>query len=440
MQPVVVVAGGLGTRVRHLTGAELPKALLFLDGRPFIDFKLAGLAAAGVTDVVLLVGHGGSQLREHVGTGGAFGLRVTYLDEGDELLGTGGAIARALPELADPFWVTYGDTLLEVPMADVERTLANGDALGVMTTLENRDRWERSNVSVAEGLVTTYEKGAQPGTHRWIDYGMLLLRKAAFGDLAVGRQFDLGDVLRSLVAHRRLAAFAVSERFYDVGTEEAWRETDAWVHDTELWAHLERARFAGRTRRPAVFLDRDGVLNEVRLDKGMPLPPASAADLRIVEGAREALERLHNAGFALVVVTNQPDVPRGATTRESVEEINGALRARLPIDSVYTCYHDTGDGCDCRKPRPGLLWRAARDLGLDLSRSWLVGDRWVDVSAAKAAGVASVLVDRPYSWRASSEGAPPPDLHAAHRAQSVVEAADAILDHSRARGPGSTPS
>jgi histidinol-phosphate phosphatase family protein len=437
MQPVVILAGGHGTRVRRLTGPDLPKALLPVDRRPFIDFKLASLAAAGVTDVVLLVGHGGAALREHVGSGATLGLRVTYVDEGDELLGTGGAIAQALPRFADPFWVTYGDNLLQVPMADVERTLEKADALGVMTTFENRDRWERSNVSVAGGLVAAHEKGDPPGTHQWIDYGMLLLRRTAFDEYQPGSEFDLGDVLRSLVAQRRLVAFPVRERFHDVGTEEGWRETDAWARDTGLWARLERARSGRGATRPAVFLDRDGVLNEVRLDDGMPRPPASVADLRLAEGAREALEGLRKAGFALVMVTNQPDVPRGATTRDAGEEINATLRARLPIDAVYVCYHDTPDDCDCRKPRPGMLRQAARDLGLDLGRSWLVGDRWVDVAAARAADVGSALVEQPYSWRPSSDGAPPPDLRAEIVATSVSEAVDAILE--RSQSPAASP-
>jgi len=438
MQPVVILAGGHGTRVRRLTGPDLPKALLPVDGRPFIDFKLASLAAAGATDVVLLVGHGGTSLREHVGSGATLGVRVTYVDEGDELRGTGGAIAEALPQLADPFWVTYGDTLLQVPMADVERALDEGDALGVMTTFENRDRWERSNVSVADGLVTAHEKGDPPGTHQWIDYGMLLLRKRAFGDVQAEPQFDLGDLLRSLVARRRLAAFPVRDRFHDIGTEEAWRDTDAWARETGLWARLTRTRSLLGSNRPAVFFDRDGVLNDVRLDNGFPRGPESVADLRVVEGAREALVGLRDAGFVLVVVTNQPDVPRGATTREAVEEINEELAARLPIHAVYVCYHDTGDGCLCRKPRPGMLRQAARDLGLDLERSWLVGDRWVDIAAARAARVASVLVDRPYSWQRSSDGTPPSDLRADLRADSVSEAARAIVESSRTRAPSPT--
>jgi histidinol-phosphate phosphatase family protein len=427
MYPVVILAAGHGSRVRHLTGPDRSKMLLPVDGRPFIDAKLASLAAAGATDVLLLVGHGAVSLREHVGGGADFGLRVTYLDEGEELSGTGGAIARAMPQLPDAFWVTYGDTLLDVPLSRVEAQLGSHDVLGVMTTLENRDRWETSNVDVEGGLVTAYEKGAPPGTYRWIDYGMLLFRGSAFADFAAGSTFDLGDVLRPLVDRRRLGAFEVSERFHDVGTEEAWRETDTWAQDSRLWARLERSLSTPAAARPAVFLDRDGVLNEVRLEDGVPRPPSSMSDLRVVDGAAEALERLRDAGFALVVITNQPDVPRGETTREVVNKINAALEARLPIDAVYTCFHDTGDGCDCRKPGPGMLLQAADDLGLSLEDSWLVGDRWIDIAAAEAVSVTGVLVDRDYSWRASSDGPPPHELRPAFTVDNIAEAANAIV-------------
>jgi histidinol-phosphate phosphatase family protein len=436
MHPVVILAGGHGTRVQHLTGPNQPKALLPVAGRPFIDFKLASLAAAGATDVVLLVGQGAAPLREHVGRGEAFGLHVTYVDEADELLGTGGAIARALPQLPEIFWVTYGDTLLDVPLGPVEAQLGDRDVLGVMTTLENRDRWEPSNVNVEGGVVTSYEKGAPPGTYRWIDYGMLLLRRTAFSGFVPGSTFDLGDVLRRLVVRRRLGAFAVSERFHDVGTEEAWRETDEWARESGLWAGLERSLSGRAARRRAVFLDRDGVLNEVRLEDGVPRPPASVVDLRVTDGAAEALAGLHDAGFVLVMITNQPDVPRGQTTLQVVEEINAALRARLPLDAVYSCFHDTADGCDCRKPRPGMLLQAARDLRLDLDASWLVGDRWVDIAAAEAAGVRGVLLDRDYSWRPSSDGPPPEELRAVATVDSISEAADAIVQGSGARAFG----
>jgi D-glycero-D-manno-heptose 1,7-bisphosphate phosphatase len=192
-------------------------------------------------------------------------------------------------------------------------------------------------------------------------------------------------------------------------------------------ARLERSRSARPALRPAVFLDRDGVLNEVRLDDGVPRPPASVSNLRVANGAAEALARLRDAGFVLVVITNQPDVPRGQTTRQAVDEINAALQARLPVDAVYACFHDTGDGCDCRKPRPGMLLQAARDLALDLGDSWLVGDRWVDIAAAEAVRVRGVLLNRDYSWRASSDGPPPDELRPTVTVDNIVEVANAIV-------------
>src|SRR5262245_43916263 len=121
--------------------------------------------------------------------------------------------------------------------------------------------------------------------------------------------------------------------------------------------------------RPAVFLDRDGVLNRAFVRDGVPCPPATPEEFELLPGVVEAARRLAGAGFALVVVTNQPDVARGTQTREAVERVNDLVRASLPVLDVLTCYHDRGEGCECRKPRPGMLLEAARRWGLDLKRS-----------------------------------------------------------------------
>ena len=150
-------------------------------------------------------------------------------------------------------------------------------------------------------------------------------------------------------------------------------------------------------RRPAVFLDRDGVINQTTVVDGVPHPPASVADCVILPGVPEAMRLLAAEGLPLVVVTNQPDVARGTQQRAEVERINAYLRERLPIDAVYVCYHDSADACSCRKPKPGMLVSAAEDLHLDLARSYMVGDRSGDVLAGLAAGCRTYLVDLPYS-------------------------------------------
>jgi D-glycero-D-manno-heptose 1,7-bisphosphate phosphatase len=149
--------------------------------------------------------------------------------------------------------------------------------------------------------------------------------------------------------------------------------------------------------RRAVFLDRDGVLNAVVLEDGVPRSPVSVAALEILPGVADALRLLGAHGFLRIVVTNQPDVARGRTTRETVEAIHRHLLATLPLDAVRVCYHDDADACACRKPHPGLLLDAAGTYGVDLAGSFLVGDRWRDIEAGQAAGCTTVLIRRPWS-------------------------------------------
>jgi D-glycero-D-manno-heptose 1,7-bisphosphate phosphatase len=154
-----------------------------------------------------------------------------------------------------------------------------------------------------------------------------------------------------------------------------------------------------RGLRPAVFLDRDGVINKTYLQGGVSHPPQRLEDFEFLPGVVDATRRLAAAGWPLVVVTNQPDVARGVQTRECVEAMNLHLRNFLTVLDVLTCYHDSGDDCACRKPRPGMLLEAAQRWRLDLARSVMVGDRWSDVVAGQAAGCAAVLVVTPYSAR-----------------------------------------
>jgi D-glycero-D-manno-heptose 1,7-bisphosphate phosphatase len=172
------------------------------------------------------------------------------------------------------------------------------------------------------------------------------------------------------------------------------------------------------TRR-AVFLDRDGVINRGIIIDGKPYPPRNLEELEVLPGVAEALARLHDASFLLIVATNQPDVARGTQTRAMVEAMHERLAEELPIDAFYACYHDEGDGCDCRKPKPGMLLAAARDHDIDLARSYMVGDRWRDTGCGQNAGCTAVFLDFAYDERQPV----PPFL----RVHSMAEAADRIL-------------
>jgi D-glycero-D-manno-heptose 1,7-bisphosphate phosphatase len=172
--------------------------------------------------------------------------------------------------------------------------------------------------------------------------------------------------------------------------------------------------------RRAVFLDRDGVLNRAVIRDGKPYPPQTVAEVEMMPEAPACLAKLKAAGFLLLVVTNQPDVARGTQTRETVESINASLAARMPIDGFYVCYHDSADGCHCRKPKPGLLTDAAAEHSIDLAASFMIGDRYRDVEAAQAAGCFSVWIDYGYAERE-------PKRPADARVHSITDATDYIL-------------
>lgn len=193
--------------------------------------------------------------------------------------------------------------------------------------------------------------------------------------------------------------------------------------------HEVNAETAGTCRgtRRAVFLDRDGVINRALEREGKPFAPTSLDEFELLPDVPEACARLKRAGFLLVVVTNQPDVGRGTLAREVVEAIHAQMLALLPIDRIEVCYHAglEPDECNCRKPKPGMLLRAAEVLGIELARSWMVGDRWRDIECGRAAGCRTILIDYGYD-----EPLPhPPDF----RAPNLLEAARIIIEKSGAQ-------
>jgi D-glycero-D-manno-heptose 1,7-bisphosphate phosphatase len=175
----------------------------------------------------------------------------------------------------------------------------------------------------------------------------------------------------------------------------------------------------------AVFLDRDGVVNRAILRDGKPYPPETLADLRVLPGVREACRKLREAGFALILITNQPDIARGGVSAEQVADINGRLQQYLQLDDVRVCPHDDADRCFCRKPKPGLLLRAAQRWNIDLASSYIVGDRWRDVEAGQRAGCQPVFID--YGYRERRPDGPYVQV------RSLREAANWILQSAQAR-------
>ena len=247
MLPCLVLAGGIGSRMRPITD-DIPKALIPVAGQPFVDLQLRWLAAQGVSNVVISLGYRGSQLREHVGNGSRLGVSVAYVDEGDRRIGTGGAVRLAVDEgvVGEAFFVLYGDSYLSLDFRAVEQAWRLSRRPALMTVLRNDNRWGASNATYRRGLVVNYDKRHAGVGMRWIDYGLLVLTADAVKQhIAPNIATDLADTMHTMSAEGALAGFPVTRRFYEVGSP---------AGISELEGHLRRrpdvsarSSHAGRT-------------------------------------------------------------------------------------------------------------------------------------------------------------------------------------------------
>jgi NDP-sugar pyrophosphorylase family protein len=229
----VILAGGLATRMRPRT-LTIAKAMLEVAGRAFIDWQLEALARAGFDDVVLCVAFLGEQIRDHVGDGARFGLRVRYSDEGPTLLGTAGALRVALPLLEPTFLVTYGDSYLPFDYAEPLRVLrTHDDCDGVMSVFPNGGRWDASNVKTDGVRVLAYEKGTTDPAFDHIDYGALALRRGLIEALPAGKKRGLEELQTRVAREGRMRAVVAPERFYEIGSPEGLLSLDARLRTTE---------------------------------------------------------------------------------------------------------------------------------------------------------------------------------------------------------------
>jgi len=225
MLPVAILAGGLATRLRPLTDT-IPKALVEVAGTPFIARQLDYLRRQGAGRVVLCVSHLGEQIEAMVGDGARFGLEVRYSFDGPKRLGTGGALLNALAQLGEGFFVLYGDSFLPIDFSAVERSFVASGKPALMTVLQNRDRWDKSNVDYRDGRLVEYNKHHPRSEMGYIDYGLSILTRQALARYPADQALDLADVFHALSIAGLLAGHEVFERFYEIGSHQGLVETE----------------------------------------------------------------------------------------------------------------------------------------------------------------------------------------------------------------------
>lgn len=374
----MILAGGRGTRLRPITDTT-PKPMVKFHGRPFLEYLIELLREQGFEHVLLLLGHLPDVIQRHFGDGRDFGVRVDYtVSSADDL--TVSRIRLAEPLLDDCFLLMYCDNYWPLRFERMWERFATSDAAAMVTVYANRDRYRPGKDSVRvddEGYVRVFDRSRTTEGLEGVEISYAIVRRSALEVLPAGDALIEEALYPPLAAEGRLLANVSDHRYYSVGSLERLPVTDRFL-----------------ARRPTAILDRDGVLNR---------RPPKAQYVRTPEefawlpGARDALRMLKRHGYRTIVVTNQAGIGRGAMTEQDLGRVHERMRAEAEeaggaIDAIYHCPHDWDEGCECRKPAPGMLFQAQRDFDLDLTRVPFIGDDERDAQAADAAGCPSLMV------------------------------------------------
>jgi len=412
----VILAGGKGSRLAARSNG-LPKALVPVNGKTLLEYQLELLARHGVAQTTILCGYGAAAIRDFCADGSRWGLRVNCIDEVAPL-GTAGAVIAALERLPDEFLVLYGDTMVNV---ELKRFFAAHTASGAAATLflHPNDHPQDSD------LVETDEHGRVVAIHGYphpegallpnqVNAALYVLKASALRGFAVpDKPLDFAKhVFPQLLQEGvPLNGYRSAEYIKDAGTPE---RLDRVAEDLRSGV-VERGSLD--VIRPAIFLDRDGTICEEVSYLTRP------EQLKIIPGVGKAIRKLRKAGYRIVVVTNQPVIARGDCTTEELLHIHDFMEMELSregafIDGIYYCPHHPDKGfegelpelkfnCECRKPSVGMVRQAVRELNLDLSESWLLGDRTGDVQMAHNCGIHSVLLRTGIGGRDKRYSTPP---------------------------------
>ena len=404
----VIIAGGKGTRIAS-SYSEIPKAMIPVEGKPVIQRQVEMAASHGFKDFIFLTGHLGDVIQDHFGDGSSLGVNITYSRE-TEPLGTAGALRQVRDLLTEDFFVFYGDTVMDVDMEHMLRFHRENRSDATLLIHPNDHPYDSDIVETDPSRrITAFRlKPHEDGfiSRNQVNASLFILSPEIVDEIPPATRLNLEKDIFPLCLEKgmRLFGYPSAEYIKDMGTPQRHAEVCADVRSGKP------GRMSRRNLRPAVFLDRDGVIN---VEKGFLF---REEDMELIKGAAEGVARINAAGWLAIVVTNQPVIARGDCTWEELGRIDARMETLLGqehayVNDIYICPHHPDRGfpgerpeykipCDCRKPAPGMLLKAARDWGIDLSRSIMIGDHDRDVLAGENAGVmASVKIpsNEPYA-------------------------------------------
>lgn len=405
----VIMAGGRGTRISSIA-ADIPKPMLKIGNKPVLEYEIECLRKQGLKDIIITVGYLYPAIMEYFGdgnrhspvTGEHFGVHIEYFIE-KQPLGNAGALFRLREQLSDEFLLLNGDCIFDV---DFDRFIGYHQKKGGEVTLFTHP----NSHPYDSGIIITDENNT---VKKWltkederpryyknrVNAGLHIISKKVLEKETATTKIDLDrDILKPLAGTGRMFAYDSTEYVKDMGTVERYK---AVCRDCERKKVTERNL---KNRQKAVFVDRDGTLNRY---VGFLRHPD---ELELLPGVSEAVKAINDSEYLVVVITNQPVIARGEVSGEELEIIHNKLETLLGkqgayLDKIYFCPHHPDKGyagertelkieCNCRKPKPGMLLKAAEELNIDLRNSWMVGDSGNDILAGKAAGCKTALIGK----------------------------------------------
>ncbi len=395
---VVVLMGGLGTR---LGLKNYPKAMADINGIPFFDYQLKLLKRWGFHKFLFLVGYKAECIEEYYQDGSKWQINIQYSYDGPKQMGTGGALKKAEKKLEDNFLLIYGDSFMDINYHEVvyrfeiEKELGK---CGIMTVLHNENQYDKSNVVYHDGKLLLYDKANLNDKMQYIDYGVSMLSKKIFSQVSMETKFDLALLLSELSKNGLLSALEVTKRFFEIGTPDSLQEFTVYA----------KKRFCEKAR--AIFLDRDGVINELYFndDTEQIDSPLIKENFIYKENVISTLLFIQKMGYLLFIVTNQPAAAKGKISLSRLYDLSTWMILDLQskgikIEFVNICPHHPEKSqktkapflikkCNCRKPNPGLITDLLQVYNIDLEHSYMLGDSYTDIIAGKKAGLKTILL------------------------------------------------
>lgn len=376
IEQAVILAGGRGTRLKPLTD-KVPKPMIQFHGKPFLEYLIDNLREQGIHRILLLLGYLPKVIQNYFGDGSKFGTEIDYSIT-DEANDTGKRLKLAVPKIEEYFLMMYCDNYWPLRLQDMWDQYKQHKTDAQLTIYLNKDNYTRNNVKVDDdGHIILYDKSRTADGLRGVDIGYAIFKKNVLDLLPNENVLFESTVYPLLVEKKQLSAYVTDHRYYSVGSHERLQITEEFFK-----------------RVPTIILDRDGVLNK-KPKKAEYVTKWS--EFEWLPGAKESLALLKKNGYRIIVITNQAGIARGMLTEDDLNDIHNKMKQQVEsagetIDAIYYCPHGWDDDCECRKPKPGMLFQAQKDFNLDLKKTYFIGDDERDVQAGQTAGCKTILL------------------------------------------------